>query len=109
MVSVGSLDDKRRIMVNQSKLAGSDIFINPDLTKDPREEERSLRNLKKKKLAGSDIFINPDLTKDQREEERSLRNLKKKMMQSKKYQGKHITVFRGKIYKSNHSRRAQHD
>ena len=64
LVSVGSLDDKRRIMVNRSKLAGS---------------------------------INPDLTKDQREEKRSLRNLKKKMMQSEKYQGKRITIVRGKI------------
>ena len=67
LVSVGSLNDKRRIM------------------------------LKRSQLAGSNIFINPDLTKDQREEERDLRNLKKKMMQSEKYQGKHITIFRGKI------------
>ena len=48
LVSVGSLNDKRRIMVKRSQLAGSNIFINSDLTKDQREEERDLRNLKKR-------------------------------------------------------------
>ena len=47
-VSFSFLDDKRRIMVKQPQLAGSNIFINPDLTKDQKEKERDLRNLKKK-------------------------------------------------------------
>ena len=43
LVSLNSVKDKRTIMQNRKKLAGSRIFINNDLTPDQQAKQRELR------------------------------------------------------------------
>ena len=49
------------------------------------------------KLAGTRVFINNDLTKDQKAKEKHLRDLKRKLQSLPNYKEKRITIWRGKI------------
>ena len=49
-------------------------------------------------LAGTEIFLNNDLTKEQMLKEKQLRDIKKEMMKHKHFKDKRITVFRGKLW-----------
>ena len=52
----------------------------------------------KKKLASTKIFINHDLTKEQAVQEKRLRDIRKHMQQDESYNGKKISVYKGKLY-----------
>ena len=49
-------------------------------------------------LAGTNIYINHDLTKDQMKLERELRETKKRLLQTLQYSGKKIYIYQGKLY-----------
>jgi len=49
-------------------------------------------------LAGSKIYINPDLTNEQRQAEKRLRDLKKQLLQHPDYQNKKVSIYRGKLH-----------
>ena len=49
-------------------------------------------------LAGSKIYINPDLTKEQRQAEKRLRDLKKQLIQLPEYRNKRVSIYRGKLH-----------
>ena len=50
------------------------------------------------KLAGTSIFLNNDLTKEQMLKEKNLRKTKKELMNHPSFQGKKITIFKGKLW-----------
>lgn len=52
----------------------------------------------KNKLAGTEIFINNDLTKQQVERERELRNIRRHMSTTPAFQNKKISIYKGHIY-----------
>jgi len=49
-------------------------------------------------LAGSKIYINPDLTTEQRQAEKRLRDLKKQLLQHPDYRNKKVSIYRGKLH-----------
>ena len=53
---------------------------------------------KRASLAGSKIFINHDLTKEQMEEEKKLREAKKKLALNPQFQGKKTSIYRNKLW-----------
>lgn len=61
------------------------------------QNDRSLVLSNRSKLAGSKIFINYDLTKEQMLAEKHTRDLKKRLAKHPDYQGKRITISRNKI------------
>ena len=52
----------------------------------------------KSKLKGSRLFVNNDLTPKQREEDRRTRSLKRLLVEHPDYAGKRITIYRGKLH-----------
>ena len=50
------------------------------------------------KLAGTNIFLNYDLTKEQMQKEKELRAIKRMMMKDENFKQKKITIFRGKLW-----------
>ena len=50
------------------------------------------------KLAGTQIYINFDLTKQQMSEEKQLREARRKLKQLEKFKDKQISIFRNKLY-----------
>ena len=51
----------------------------------------------RKKLAGTNIYINNDLTREQKQNEKLLRDAKKKLQADPTYENSKITIYRGKI------------
>ena len=51
----------------------------------------------RKKLAGTNIYINNDLTREQKQNEKLLRDSKKKLQADPTYENSKITIYRGKI------------
>ena len=51
----------------------------------------------RKKLAGTNIDINNDLTREQKQNEKLLRDAKKKLQADPTYENSKITIYRGKI------------
>ena len=49
-------------------------------------------------LAGTNIYINHDLTRDQMKHKRELRETKKRLLQLPRYSGKKIYIYQGKLY-----------
>ena len=50
------------------------------------------------KLAGTQIYINFDLTKQQMNEEKQLREARRKLKQFEKFKNKQISIFHNKLY-----------
>jgi len=61
------------------------------------EEKRRIMK-SRSKLAGTNIFLNNDLTKDQMEREKKLRKLKNDLISHQNFKDKRITIFRDKLY-----------
>ena len=53
---------------------------------------------RRRSLAGSNIYINNDLTPEQQQVERKLRQVAKKLRESPENAGKKVTVYRGKVH-----------
>ena len=56
-MSFDSLSSKIKVMQNRAKLAGSKVYLNNDLTRAQQDEERKLRNLKKKLINSSEFGV----------------------------------------------------
>lgn len=50
------------------------------------------------KLSGSKLYINNDLTLDQRRTEKELRRKKQFLVKNESYRHKKITIYKGKIW-----------
>ena len=53
---------------------------------------------KKSRLAGTSICINDDLTKDQQLHERHMRNRRKELLKQPQYKDKKIKIYKGKLW-----------
>ena len=53
---------------------------------------------KRSSLAGSNVYINHDLTRDQMKLERELRETKKRLLQLPAYTGKKVYIYQGKLH-----------
>ena len=62
----------------------------------PAERKQVLSN--RSKLAGTKIYINFDLTKEQMNEEKRLREIRRKLKQLDEFKNKQITIFRNQLY-----------
>ena len=60
------------------------------------KEDKRLIFTNRTKLAGTRMYIN-DLSKEQRQAEKKLRDIQKKLTQNPDFQGKKVTIFRGKL------------
>lgn len=58
--------------------------------------------LNRSKLAGTKIYLNNDLTKTQQEEEQKLRAMRKQLMELPDFRGKRITISNGKLFADRH-------
>ena len=61
LVVFDSLESKRKVMRNRTKLLGSKIYINNDLTLDQRKKEKELRK-KKQFLIKHELYRNKNIT-----------------------------------------------
>ena len=62
----------------------------------PAERKQVLSN--RSKLAGTKIYINFDLTKEQMNEEKRLREMRRKLKQLDEFKNKRIIIFRNQLY-----------
>ena len=62
----------------------------------PAERKQVLSN--HSKLAGTQVYINFDLTKKQMNEEKRLREMRRKLKQLDEFKNKRITIFRNQLY-----------
>ena len=61
LVVFDSVDSKRKVMKNRTKLLGSKVFINNDLTPEQRKKEKELRK-KKQFLIKHELYRNKNIT-----------------------------------------------
>jgi len=80
------------------RLGKSDNKKRPILVTFSTQSDRKEVLENRKKLAGSDIYINFDLTREQIKELQNLRKLRKKLLQHEAFKNKKITIYRNKLH-----------
>ena len=71
------------------------VLVVLESVEDKHRVMKAKANLKE---VASNIYINNDLTREQREIERDLRRKKQLLIKHPEYKGKHITVYKGRLW-----------
>ena len=85
------IEKARRLGKSQSKTRPILVAFNSQL-----DRKKVLSN--RSKLAGSNIYINFDLTRDQLKEQQKLREIRKQLIKLPEFKNKKITIYQNKLH-----------
>ena len=86
---------KRLGLMDRANGKSRPVLVVLESVEDKHRVMKAKANLKE---VASNIYINNDLTREQREIERDLRRKKQLLIKHPEYKGKHITVYKGRLW-----------
>ena len=86
---------KRLGLMDRANGKSRPVLVVLESVEDKHRVMKAKANLKE---VASNIYINNDLTREQREIERDLRRKKQLLIKLPEYKGKHITVYKGRLW-----------